>query len=51
MRNLSFESAQKNIRRTAEIVHATEEAMVAQETPFAQQNAEAVPDQEDTDHA
>ena len=36
MRNLSFESVQKNIRRTTEIVHSTE-------TPFAQQNAEAVP--------
>ena len=34
-----------------EIVHATEEAMVAQETPIAQQEVEAVPDQEDIDHA
>jgi len=34
-----------------EIVHATEEAMVAQETPEAQNEAEAVPDQEDTDHS
>jgi hypothetical protein len=35
-----------------EIFHsATEKAMVAQETPLAQQEAEAVPDQEDTDHA
>ena len=34
-----------------EIVHATEEAMVAQETPISQQEVEAVPDQEDIDHA
>jgi len=34
-----------------EIVHVTEEAMVAQITPIAQQEAEAIPNQEDTDHA